>query len=169
MMEEYERKERQEREYEQHKAEIEKQKQETISLKESLRKQREYEQQQQLHAEKIRLRQQERLSEHKQEEERKKQAQIKKENIQESISKKIQKRTSGKNFIALLREFGNPTIINSTLNNTTTAVTIRKLYIKTLAMYHPDRAQNLPIEESVEREEIYKLLQNAYDNFQKAK
>jgi len=52
MMEEYERKERQEREYEQHKAEIEKQKQETLTLKESLRKQREYEQQQQLHAEK---------------------------------------------------------------------------------------------------------------------
>jgi len=169
MMEEYERKERQEREYEQHKAEIEKQKQETQSLKESLRKQREYEQQQQLHAEKIRLRQQARLSELKEDEERKQQAQIKKENIQESISKKIQRRTHGKNFIALLREFGNPTIINSTLNNTTTAFTIRKLYIKTLAMYHPDRAQNPPIEESVEREEIYKLLQNAYDNFQKAK
>jgi len=75
-----------------------------------------------------------------------------------------------KNFIALLREFGNPVTINSTLNNNnTTAVAIRKVYIKTLAMYHPDRAHNLPIEESVEREEIYKLLQNAYDNFQKAK
>jgi len=94
---------------------------------------------------------------------------MKRDSIQESISKKIQYRAAGKDFIHLLREFGNSDFIKSTLNIPPFSfTTIRKLYIKTLALYHPDRAQNLPLEERVEREEIYKHLQNAYETYQKS-
>jgi len=88
MKEEYTRKEIEEREYQLHKAEIEKQKLEAKALKEALKKQREYEHQQQVQAEKMRTRQQARLTELKEGEERKKQEQIKRENVQESIIRK---------------------------------------------------------------------------------
>ncbi|KMS89914.1 hypothetical protein BVRB_033500, partial [Beta vulgaris subsp. vulgaris] len=76
--------------------------------------------------------------------------------VQSRVHEEISRRAAGKSPVQLLMEFCG---IRSSADSRDS---LKKAYRRALAQVHPDRMQQKPLEQVVEAEEIYKLLQPIY-------
>ena len=114
----------------------------------------------------IRTRQQKRVDEHRAAEAEQSKAAAAKQELLKSARVRLDAKVRGKEFADILRTFGvRVAAYSGDIGSEEAEAALQKGYKRALATYHPDRSasKGLSFEETVEAEEIYKIVQSCYE------